>query len=101
MNNILVGQEVEFKGCKYIATVVQIKGKNAILTYDNTANEIETFTKRLSSLKQYKKRDIYYDEQEIANRNRIYNDGQVVFSLLGTSGQNGNYLYINGDIVKQ
>jgi hypothetical protein len=97
-NTIVVGQQVEFNGCIFIATVLEIKGNTATLTYNNTVSDVVTFNKRISSLRPYQQKEIYYNEQEIADRNRVYTEGQVVFSVIGTNGQNGSHVYRNGNI---
>ena len=98
---LTIGTQVNFNGAMFIATILEIKGKSAVLTYDPSSKQPETFTKRLSSLKPYIRQESYYDEQELAHRNAQYKDGDVAYSIIGTNGNNGTYIWKDGGIIKK
>jgi hypothetical protein len=94
--NLKIGDAVLFNNCFCCATILEINGKTAKLSYLN-----EVITKRLSSLSLPKEFKVYEDEQEIAHKTAVYKDGEIAFSEINSNGDGGVYVWQNNNIVKR
>ena len=82
-----VGDRVKFNGCFMAATILEIKGKSAII--DNCGI---IRTKRLTSLFIPVKKECYIDEQEMEHMtNQVWNKGDTIYSILSADGDNVVY----------
>ena len=82
-----VGDRVTFTGCFMAATILEIKGKSAIVNHCG-----DILTKRISSLSIPVKKECYIDEQETEHMtNQVWNKGDIIYSILSGDGNNVVY----------
>jgi hypothetical protein len=84
--NFQIGQEVTFSNAYGVNVITGIKGNTATTIEKNTGF---IYKKRLSSLKAYVQKEVYWNEQEIAQP--IHEHGATVCSTLRGDG-NGSRL---------
>lgn len=82
-----VGDKVIFTGCFMAATILEIKGKSAIINHCG-----DILTKRISSLSIPVKRECYINEQEQEHMtNQLWKRGDIIYSILSADGDNVIY----------
>lgn len=83
MKSIQIGTRVRFNGCFIAATVLEIKGKTAVVDHCG-----EIVTKRISSLEIPVRKESYYNEQEIEHMtNQNFKEGDVIYAIIA-EGEN-------------